>query len=231
MADHSSVAVRGIRLSYGVQGEPGGPPLVLLHALGESAADWDTVAPVLARHRRVYALDLRGHGRSSWPGTYSLEEMRDDVLAFLDVLGLDRVDLVGHSMGGVVAYLLAQQQPQRVRRMVLEDAPPPLPRVPSTPARPDGPLDFDWEMVLALRRQIDAPDPAWLPGLARITAETLVVAGGPESHVPQQGLADLARRIPSARLVTIPAGHLVHAAEPRAFTEAVLAFLPADGVD
>ncbi|WP_344627607.1 alpha/beta hydrolase [Kitasatospora arboriphila] len=228
MTVERTAAVRGIRLAYRESGAPGAPPLVLLHALGERRPDWGAVAPALARHRRVYAPDLRGHGRTEWPGEYSLEAMRDDVLALLDTLGLDVVDLVGHSMGGVVGYLLAQQQPHRVRRLVLEDAPPPLPRVPSVPTRPDGPLDFDWDMVLALRRQIDSPDPAWLDGLARITADTLVIAGGPSSHVPQQGLAELARRVPGARLITVPVGHLVHAAAPEAFTEAVLAFLLGD---
>ncbi|MCQ0000565.1 alpha/beta fold hydrolase [Streptomyces sudanensis] len=64
-------------------------------------------------------------------------------------------------------------------------------------------------------------------GLGAITAETLVVAGGPGSHVPQEGVAELARRIPGGRMVTIPVGHLVHRAAPEAFTGAVSAFLRA----
>ncbi|MFB7739250.1 alpha/beta fold hydrolase [Streptomyces sp. NPDC056112] len=58
--------------------------------------------------------------------------MRADVLWFLDALGLGHVDLIGHSMGGIVAYLLAQDHPQRVSRLVLEDVPVPVPgsRVP-----------------------------------------------------------------------------------------------------
>jgi 3-oxoadipate enol-lactonase len=51
------------------------------------------------------------------------------------------------------------------------------------------------------------------------------VGGGPRSHVPQDGIAEMARRIPRGETVTIPAGHLVHEAEPDAFTEVVLAFL------
>ncbi|MFE4968944.1 alpha/beta fold hydrolase [Streptomyces sp. NPDC056660] len=225
MADHHAVDVGGVRLAYQVSGPPDALPLVMLHALGEDATDWDIVAPVFARSRHVYALDLRGHGRSDWPGEYSLQLMRDDVLGFLDALALDRVDLVGHSMGGIVAYLLAEDCPQRVDRLVLEDVPIPRPRKPTTPSRPDGKLTFDWDMVQAVRRQIDTPDAGWLERLDRITAETLVVAGGPLSHVPQEGIVELARRVPHGRVVTIPAGHLIHKSEPVEFTKTVLAFL------
>ncbi|CAM5593958.1 alpha/beta fold hydrolase [Streptomyces antimycoticus] len=225
MADHCSVELGGIRLAYQVSGPPDAPPLVLLHALGEDATDWDVVAPVLARSRRVYALDLRGHGRSDWPRDYSLELMRADVLAVLDELALGQVELVGHSMGGIVAYLIASDHPQRVARLVLEDVGVPRPRRPTTPAKPEGELAFDWEMVPAIRKQIDTPDPVWWERLARITADTLVVAGGPGSHVPQDGVAELAHRIPGGRMVTIPVGHLIHSADPKAFTEAVSTFL------
>ncbi|WAP60033.1 alpha/beta fold hydrolase [Streptomyces sp. S465] len=228
MTDHRSVDLGETRLAYQVSGPPDAPPLVLLHALGESAADWDAVAPVLARSRRVYALDLRGHGRSAWPKDCSLELMRADVLAFMDELALGRVDLIGHSMGGIVAYLLASAQPRRVARLVLEEAAVLRPRRPATPARPDGEPTFDWETALAIRKQIDDPDPAWSEGLDRITAATLVVAGGARSHVPQEDVAELARRIPGGRMVTIPAGHLVHAAEPTLFTAAVAAFLESE---
>ncbi|MFD8007879.1 alpha/beta fold hydrolase, partial [Streptomyces mirabilis] len=192
MVDHRTVDVGGVRLVCQVWGQESAAPLVLLHALGENSTDWAEVMPALARGRRVYALDLRGHGRSDWPGEYSLELMRADVLRFLDVLGLGTVDLIGHSMGGVVAYLLAQERPERVSRLVLEDVPVPRPREKTTPTRPDGELTFDWDMVVAIRRQIDTPDPAWLEGLSGITADTLVLAGGPASHVPQDGIAELA---------------------------------------
>lgn len=225
MSEPHRVDAGGIGLAYRTWGPPAGPPLVLLHALGENSGDWDNVAPAFGRHWRVYAPDLRGHGHSDWPGNYSAELMRADVLAFLDALALDRVDLIGHSLGGMVAYLFAAENPERLGQLILEDVTAPLPRKAGVPARPDGELPFDWEMVLAIRRQIDNPDPAWLDRLTQISAETLVLGGGPASHIPQDRVAELARRIPRAAFETIRAGHLIHHTEPAAFTEIALRFL------
>ncbi|WP_243057194.1 alpha/beta fold hydrolase [Nocardioides sp. SR21] len=219
------IAANDIELEVRASGPEDGPPLVLLHALGEGATDWDRIAPAFAEHWRVVAVDLRGHGASDHPGSYSLELMRDDVLALLDALGLASIDLVGHSLGGFVAHLVAQHSPERVARLVLEDVTAPLPRSVAPPERPAGELGFDWDMVLAVRRQIDDPDPAWLDGLGRITADTLVVYGGALSPMPRERVEEIVRRIPSARMVTIEAGHLVHAAEPEQFTSVVLDFL------
>jgi 3-oxoadipate enol-lactonase len=219
------IDIGGLRLAYRVWGSAGAEPLVLVHALGESAADWDGVAPAFAQHRRVYAPDLRGHGHSGWPGEYSVELMEADVLGFLDALKLDRVELIGHSMGGLVAYLLAEDHPERVSRLILEDVAALRPRQRSLPGRPAGELPYDWEMVLAIRRQIDHPDPAWLGRLGRITAETLVIAGGAPSYIPQEWVVELARRIPGAQLETIPVGHLIHSADPEAFARTALRFL------
>ncbi len=227
MVDLRELAAGDVRLAYRVSGPAGAPPLVLLPALGETAADWAVVAAHLSGTFRCYALDLRGHGRSDRPGRYSIELMREDLWAFLDALGLDRVGLLGHSLGALVALVAAMDRPDRVDRLVLEDPPPPRPAVPprELPPRPPGPLDFDWALVPALTAQRNAPDPAWWDGLTRISAPTLVVAGGPASHLPQDEIAELAARIPRARLVTIPAGHLVHTTEPARFLAVVDEFL------
>ncbi|MBO1418588.1 alpha/beta fold hydrolase [Streptomyces sp. FH025] len=77
----------------------------------------------------------------------------------------------------------------------------------------------------ARKAQFDDPDPARREGLARIRARILAIAGGATSPVPQERIAELARRIPHCRLVTIEAGHLVHSARPREYVAGVAPFL------
>jgi pimeloyl-ACP methyl ester carboxylesterase len=215
----------GLRLAGWSGGDPGAPPLVLLHALGEDASSWDAVAARLAPYFSLLALDLRGHGASDWPGTYSHELMRDDVVGVLDALDLRDVVLVGHSLGGVVAYLVAIQDPGRVARLVVEDVVPPFPSVRPVRDRPDTPLPFDWDVVPTILGEANDPSRRWWPQLSRITAPTLLVGGGPASSIPGDELAQVARLIPDCALVTIPAGHHVHAAQPEAFSDAVLGWL------
>jgi 3-oxoadipate enol-lactonase len=225
VSERLEITVDGVRLACHVRGAPDAPALVLLHGLGGQASTWDTVGAEFARSHRVLAIDLRGHGDSDRPGVYSFELMRDDVLGVLDQLDLDRVNLLGHSMGGTVAYLIAEQEPGRIGRLILEDTPPPFPMGRMDRERPDGPLPFDWAVVPAIIGQLNEPDPAWWDRLTDITAPTLVIAGGPASHVPQDKLAEAAARLPHGTLQVIPAGHEIHANRPAEFTAAVLEFL------
>jgi 3-oxoadipate enol-lactonase len=220
-------AVGRIRLAHQVSGDPEAPPMLLLHALGERGASWAPVTARFAERFRVIAPDLRGHGDSDWPGSYSFQLMCDDVLGLFDLLGLEKVTLVGHSMGASVAYLVAMRQPARVERLIIEDAPPPYPRDRPIPQRPAEPVDFDWPVVPAIVGQVNAGDPAAWAGLAAITAPTLLIGGGPDSHVSQDKLAEAAAQIPRCDLVTIPAGHNVHAARPAEFASTVLDWLQA----
>lgn len=128
-------------------------------------------------------------------------------------------------MGGAIAYLVAMERPALVERLIVEDVPPPYRRDRAMPARPDGLLDFDWSVVRAIVGQVNAGDPAPWDGLAAITAPTLLIGGGPESHIDQDKLVAAAARIPRCHLVTIPAGHLVHASRPAEFARAVLTWI------
>lgn len=126
----TATAVNNALLSVSDQGSDG-TALVLMHGYAGSTADWDGVLATLALERRVIAYDHRGHGHSSHTPPYSFAGLTDDLLALLDTLGLERVDLLGHSMGGVVAQRFALTHPDRVRSLLLMD----------TAARPSrGPL-------------------------------------------------------------------------------------------
>ena len=114
---------RGTRLRGLKAGPAGGPPVVLLHGLGGSSSNWALLAPELARTRRVLVLDLPGHGRSApLPAAPGLGSYADAVAAVVEREGLGRVDLVGHSFGGLVSIRLAARRPELVRRVVLAAA-------------------------------------------------------------------------------------------------------------
>ncbi len=105
-------------------GGSGLPPLILLHGLLGSSRNWQTAGRDLAARFHVLALDLRNHGTSPHADTMSYEEMLADVLAWLDAHRLERVTLLGHSMGGKVAMLLACRHPERVERLQVVDIAP-----------------------------------------------------------------------------------------------------------
>lgn len=219
--------VNGVRIAAEVSGAAGAIPLVLLHAAGLDRSTWAAVSPAFASTHHVYAVDLRGFGESGRPGRYSFEAMRDDVLGLLDVVGAGRVDLVGHSMGGSVAWLVAQKQPERVAHLVIEDTPPPntgMERV-TLAARPEEEPPFDWEAVVAIVEELNNPDPRWWDQISVVTAPTLLLAGGPSSHIPQHLLAEALALLPDGRLVEIPAGHHIHRDAPERFLAQVVPFL------
>jgi 3-oxoadipate enol-lactonase len=198
---------------------------VLLHALGEQSSDWTPVASALTPSWRVYAPDLRGHGASDWPGSYTIEQLTTDLAAFIDALDLDRVTLGGHSVGGPPAYLYAARHQDRVARLVLEEPAPPWPRARRSVDRTEGPLPFDWQVTALSNEFTDPRVSAWRDSLRHVRAPALLIAGGPASHIDQRQLTEMATLIPDCELVTIPAGHLVHAVRPAQFTAAVSGFL------
>lgn len=97
-----------------------GRPLVLLHGLGGDSTFWDGTAELLTAPRRLILPDLRGSGRTPpSPGGHSMADLSDDVLAILDDIGADRIDLLGFSMGGCAAQQFALDHPDRVDHLVL----------------------------------------------------------------------------------------------------------------
>jgi pimeloyl-ACP methyl ester carboxylesterase len=109
-----------LKLHFWDWGQNGKPALVLVHGGLDHARNWDWVARALREHFHVYAMDLRGHGNSAWaPGAmYSIAEYILDLSALVDVIGNFPVDLIGHSLGGVITLLYSGIYPERVRKVV-----------------------------------------------------------------------------------------------------------------
>lgn len=101
-----------------------GDPLVILHGLYGNHANWQPLARLLATDFNVHVLDARNHGHSPWAASMSLAEMASDVAETLAELGLSSVHLIGHSMGGKTAMLLAQTQASLVKSLSVVDIAP-----------------------------------------------------------------------------------------------------------
>ena len=120
--DSRMIETSGGALHVAVGGE--GPPLVLLHGFPQSHLMWARVAPGLSRTRTVYCVDLPGYGESFPPPSQSFaskREMAARVVEAMAVLGHDRFDVAGHDRGGRVAYRMALDSPERVRRLAVLD--------------------------------------------------------------------------------------------------------------
>lgn len=112
----------GTRFAWRSHGRarPGEPPLVLLHRFRAAMGDWNPLLlDLLARERRVIAFDNRGAGESAGETPPTLERAADDAAAFLRALGIGQADVLGWSMGGMTAPILALRHPGLVRRLVL----------------------------------------------------------------------------------------------------------------
>ena len=120
-----TVRSNGIALTYDIAGV--GEPLLLLHGLGSRSQDWLLQVPVFAERFQVITADMRGHGRSDKPsGPYSVPMMAADVVGLLDALAIPSVHIVGLSMGGMIAFQLALDYPERVRRLIVVNSTPAL---------------------------------------------------------------------------------------------------------
>ncbi|MYW03007.1 alpha/beta fold hydrolase [Streptomyces sp. SID3343] len=147
-------------------------PLLLLHGYVGSLADWDGVAPVLAEERRVVAYDHRGHGGSTKFAdrtAYTFDHLAADLDFFATRLLPDRYDLLGHSMGGVVALRHTLAHPERVRSLVLMD----------TAAEPTS-----TPLLRVLARGMNAAVGRW--GLGPLLACLKPFTRAPKTATPQQ---------------------------------------------
>lgn len=123
MPQERTFDARSVRLNYLDYGASTDPPLVMLHGGAWRWQEYLSLIPGLARGWHIYALDLRGNGRSGWaPDTYRLQDFAQDNAEFVERLNAPAA-LVGHSIGGVIALMVAARCPHKVKALIIEDAP------------------------------------------------------------------------------------------------------------
>lgn len=110
-------------LHYQITGD-GGSPLLLIHGLFGSADNWRGIAKQFAKTRQVISVDLRNHGRSFHHAQQNYALMAADIASTLDTLGLEKVNLLGHSIGGKVAMQFAADYPARLDKLIVVDIAP-----------------------------------------------------------------------------------------------------------
>lgn len=229
-----------------------GPPAVLIHGAGGSHLAWPAALRRLPG-ASTYALDLPGHGRSEGAGQESIEAYAADVVAFLDELAIERAVLIGHSMGGAIAQMIALSHPDRVDRLVLLAT---AARLRVAPAILEG-IRTNFEETVRLisqwawgpgadplwvergREMMEACGPQVLYGdflacdrfdirdqVAAIACPTLVLVGSEDRMTPPRFGRWLAEQIPQGEFALIDgAGHMLALEQPQAVVNRVAAFL------
>jgi len=214
--------VNGQSLYYESLGS--GPPLVLLHGgLMMIGLNFGPLLEPLAENRQVIAVELQGHGHTAdTDRVMTIAALASDVIALLDLLGLDKVDVFGFSLGGLVAYAIAIEAPDRVRKLIVASADAHRP-----PGRESAPLDDNrmptMDDFTSMRDAYDAvaPDPAhfdefaarasamvhefpgWTEELRSLKVPTMLIFGDRDfSSLPD--IVELFDLLPNAQLAVLP---------------------------
>lgn len=151
------LTLNGVSIHYQEQGA--GAPLLMLHGLGGSCEDWRFQVPAFAPRYRVVTPCLRGFGHSERPrGGYSIAQHASDAFALIDALGIETCHVLGHSMGGAVAFEMALDRPARVASLVILNS------------QPSFEVDSFAKRVLLVWRLV-LPRLIGMPRMARLMAE------------------------------------------------------------
>lgn len=244
-----TVRANGLDIAYEVRGA--GPPLVALHAAGSlGREDFAAQVPLLSKGFLVHLPDARGHGQTRWDvaAGFRYDWLVDDLLEFVDALGLDSFHLLGFSMGAMTALMFGARHPDRLRTLVvvgIATEREPRASVGRRLMDPERILTSDPALAQTLARRHDAGQGvgAWqrlMPAIAAdiaaqplltpaelhgIDCPAMVVCGDRDPFVPPEHAAALARQLPSGNLFVAPScGHEVPARRPGLFNEAISGF-------
>jgi pimeloyl-ACP methyl ester carboxylesterase len=244
-----TIVANGLEIGYDTVGA--GPPLVMLHGATTSArAAFAAQIEPLATAFRLVMPDARGHGRTRWDAEdgFRAEWLVDDLLGFVDALGLTTYHLCGYSMGAMTALGFAARAPDRVRTLVVAGiAPDREPRAsvtrrlmdparilrddPSWAAELAGALDPTqgpgaWQRLLpAIAGDVAVQPLLTAAELRSISAPTLVICGDRDPLVPVGQAWQLARQVRDGRLLVVPdGGHDVLVRRPGLVNDALLEF-------
>jgi pimeloyl-ACP methyl ester carboxylesterase len=253
------VDINGANIYYQAYGEddPQRTPIVLVHGSTiDSHTDWDSIAPGLARHYRVFAPDCRGHGRSNNPRlSYSFLELAEDVVAFVRAMGYEKAHIIGHSNGGNVVLVTLMEFPEVVQTCIPQAANAYVTRY--LIEREPKVFDADrvarevpeWrDEMIALHGEVNGKDywrdllwltmkeiisePNYAPfELARVDRPTLVIMGAEDTvNAPDEHAQYIASHIPDAELwIPEKTGHNVHQERQEEWIAKVLDFLERRG--
>ena len=232
-----------------------GPLVLFLHGIRGNRRNWSAQLDAFSKHYRAAAWDARGYGDSDdHPGALQFDYFGGDVLRVAEHFGVQKLHLVGLSMGGRIARNVALRWPERVQSLTLvstspgfdamsvenvkrfvterrTQSPESARKLLGSRARP-GAFEELWQSISAMREdsyrktlEASVAQDRGAP-IENIRAPTLVVSGDEDNVYPPEMARDVARRIPGAQLVMIEgAGHLLNLEQPERFNQVVMDFI------
>jgi pimeloyl-ACP methyl ester carboxylesterase len=209
--NQKTVHVNGVDLNV-VDTGSGSPALVFLHYWGGSSRTWAPVIERLSDEHRCVAIDFRGWGRSSKDATdYSLGTLADDAIQVIEKLRLEQFHVLGHSMGGKVAQLVAARRPAGLKSLILFAPAPPFPmNVPEEIRKSYIDLYQSRRAVADIVPITLTPHPLSDSARAQIIEDTLCGSAGAKEEWPLRGMiADISRE---ASQITVPV-HVIAGAD------------------
>ncbi len=245
------IATNGeVSLFYQATGD--GPPILLIHGYTADSSFWSNQVDAMSPSRKVLAPDLRGHGESSVPDRtqYTFQLLAADAIAVLDDAGIEKADLIGHSLGGMIAAQILIDHGPRIRSVVFNDTSPlpqdegrlatlraELEELTAPAEEGEKPSSFTGAFGQTVNREgaigcgeLMRDMPGFAAQLRGNTTPSLVIWGADDSANIAAGSAALLELLPNSREVVIDgAGHVPQVSHPAPYNAAVLDFLASVG--